>query len=93
MRAFLTHFDVYFALDRDTTFEDSASALKMIHSVRAPPSSTWGGPASFTTGPKGPTTHWQQVAFLLRDPLTLPKGKAPLHYIFFSRKEILLDSG
>jgi protein arginine N-methyltransferase 3 len=32
------------------------------------------GLVSFTTGPRGKETHWRQVAFLLREPITLLPG-------------------
>lgn len=30
---------------------------------------------SFTTGPQGKATHWKQVVFLLREPITLKPGQ------------------
>jgi hypothetical protein len=32
-------------------------------------------PVTFTTGPHGIETHWKQTIFLLKDPITVKKGK------------------
>ena len=34
-----------------------------------------GADVSFTTGPRGKPTHWKQVVFMLKQPISLEQGK------------------
>ncbi|ORX37779.1 S-adenosyl-L-methionine-dependent methyltransferase [Kockovaella imperatae] len=84
MRAFLTHFDVFFELHRDALHPGKADATKSSDNVTEPPPIT-PGPVSFTTGTRGDPTHWQQVAFLLKEPIELAKD-AHISGQFYCRK-------
>jgi protein arginine N-methyltransferase 3 len=74
IRAFLTHFDTFFSRDGkptdrkvdiahfdDDEYERSVSPVDQ--------------EISFTTGPRGQPTHWKQVAFLIRTPIQVKKGR------------------
>lgn len=72
----MTHFDTFFNRDgRPTSKEVDIDTFK--HDEYESPVSAVEKDISFTTGPRGQATHWKQVAFLLRTPITVQKGKVP----------------
>ena len=74
MRAFLTHFDVFFGVDRDP-IDGPAAVDTTPYTMSQTLATSTLGPVTFTTGTRGPPTHWQQVAFLLKSPLALDTGE------------------
>jgi protein arginine N-methyltransferase 3 len=75
IRAFLTHFDTFFNRDgKPTTKEVDIDQFK--HDEYERPVSAVDKEISFTTGPRGQATHWKQVAFLLRQPIEVQKGRS-----------------
>ncbi|WVF68467.1 hypothetical protein IAT40_003233 [Kwoniella sp. CBS 6097] len=96
IRAFLTHFDTFFS--PHSGFEKSH--VQPSEDVEILPfgdeeytrpvqplssSDEEGVQVSFTTGPRGKYTHWKQVVFLLRQPITLNKGEK-IEGRFFCKK-------
>lgn len=75
IRAFLTHFDTFFSRDGRPTsrpvdishYEDDEFE-KTVEPTDAE--------VSFTTGPRGQSTHWKQVGFLIPEAIVAQKGKS-----------------
>ncbi|OCF35227.1 protein arginine N-methyltransferase 3 [Kwoniella heveanensis BCC8398] len=97
IRAFLTHFDTFFSPHSgaekshvppsedveilpfgDDEYERPVQPLEQ--------SNDNGVQVSFTTGPRGKYTHWKQVVFLLREPITLQNNGDKIQGRFFCRK-------
>ncbi|WWC92751.1 uncharacterized protein L201_007710 [Kwoniella dendrophila CBS 6074] len=90
IKAFLTHFDTFFSPDSTTHIspEEEVSILQFNdNEYESPvkPLSGQGNQISFTTGPKGKYTHWKQVAFLLKNPISL-KSNQQIKGKFFCKK-------
>ncbi|WVR08113.1 hypothetical protein IAU60_005159 [Kwoniella sp. DSM 27419] len=94
VRAFLTHFDTFFSpRSGDASHVPPTEDVEILpfgdDEFQAPieplTSGDGGAQVSFTTGPRGKYTHWKQVVFLLREPITLHPG-AKLEGRFFCKK-------
>ncbi|KAJ9124202.1 hypothetical protein QFC22_000999 [Naganishia vaughanmartiniae] len=82
IRAFITWFDTFFSHDSSASGQASSSQEcsteffsddayeRSIASVNADKADV-----SFTTGPRGKPTHWKQVVFMLKQPVSLEQGQ------------------
>ncbi|ORY34837.1 S-adenosyl-L-methionine-dependent methyltransferase [Naematelia encephala] len=81
IRAFLTWFDTFFSTSREPVSPTEQVEITPIpeeaftDAVQEPCQGEAARPVGFTTGPRGRETHWRQVAFLLRQPITLQQGE------------------
>lgn len=89
IRAFITWFDTFFSHDSSSAgqaaptqecstefFPDAAYE----QAVEGKANAEGQADVSFTTGPRGKPTHWKQVVFMLKQPITLEKGKFASSY-------------
>ncbi|KAJ9106082.1 hypothetical protein QFC21_001221 [Naganishia friedmannii] len=82
IRAFITWFDTFFSHDSSvfgqapssqdcsTEFFSDDAYERSIESVNSDKADV-----SFTTGPRGKPTHWKQVVFMLKQPVSLEQGQ------------------
>ena len=84
IRAFITWFDTFFSSDSSSAGQAAPSQecsteffpdAAYEQAVEAKANAEGQADVSFTTGPRGKFTHWKQVVFMLRQPITLEKGE------------------
>lgn len=94
IRAFITWFDTFFSHDSSpsgqapspqecsTEFFSDDAYERSIESVNSDKADV-----SFTTGPRGKPTHWKQVVFMLKQPVSLEQGKSDRFRCLHSMRE------
>ncbi|KAJ9092510.1 hypothetical protein QFC19_008723 [Naganishia cerealis] len=84
IRAFITWFDTFFSHDSSPSGQAPSSQEcsteffpddAYVHPIEGAQFDKGHADVSFTTGPRGKPTHWKQVVFMLKQPISLEQGE------------------